>query len=68
MGSNVTPRLRTRVEVVTVEPSMLRVKFWVERVRVSGPMIKISDLLQLSLRKLFCIHVLMSVRQVVRVE
>ena len=38
------------------------------RVRESGQMIKISDLLQLSLRKFLCIHVLMSIRQLVRVE
>ena len=31
-------------------------------------MIKISDLSQLSFRKFLCIHVLMSIRQVVRVE
>ena len=33
-----------------------------------GPMMIMSDLSQLSLRKLICIHDLMSVRQLVRVE
>jgi len=44
---------------------MLRAKSWVERVRGSGPMIKISNL---SFRKFLCIRVSMSFRQVVRVE
>lgn len=47
---------------------MLSAKSWGERVREDGPMIRISDLLQLSFRKFVCIHVLMSIRQVVRVE
>ena len=68
MGSKKTPRLLTRVEGVTREPSMFSEKSWLERVRESGPMMSISDLLQLSLRKLCCIQVFISVRQVVRVE
>ena len=50
------------------EPSMLSEKSWVERVRESGPMMIISDLLQLSFKKLFCIQVLSSVRHAVMVE
>ena len=68
VGSRMIPRLRTRVEGVTVEPSILREKSWVERMRDFGPMMRISDLLQFSLRKLCCIQVLTSVRQVVRVQ
>ena len=63
-----TPRLRMRVDVVTGVPSMRSEKSWVERVRESGPMIIISDLSQLSLRKFCCIQDFMSVRQVERVE
>ena len=59
------PRLGTWVEGVTMERSILSEKSWVDRVRELGPMMIISDLLQLSLRKLFCIHILTSVRQVV---
>ena len=66
--SKVTPRLRMWGDGMTVEPSILRVKLWAELVREFGPMSRISDLLQLSFRKLFCIQVLMSLRQVVRVE
>ena len=47
---------------------MVMEKLWVERVRESGPMMRISDLLQFSLRKLVSIQDLMSDRQVVRVE
>ena len=47
------PRLRTLVEGVT---SMLSEKVWVERVREVGPMMRISNLLQLSLRKFRCIQ------------
>ena len=68
VGSRIMPRLRTRVEGVTMEPSMFSEKFWVERVRESGPNMMISDLLQLSLRKFCCIHCLTSVRQAVSVE
>ena len=68
VGSRMTPRLRTLVEGVTVEPSIFMDMFWVERVRVSGPMMRISDLLQLSFKKFFCIQVLTSVRQVVMVD
>ena len=68
VGSKMTPRLRMRVEVVTWVPSMLREKSWLERVRESGPMMIISDLLWLSLRKFICIQDLISVRQLVRVE
>ena len=39
VGSRMTPRLRTRVEGVTMEPSMFREKSCVERVRELGPMI-----------------------------
>ena len=42
VGSRMIPRLRTWVEGVTMEPSMLRAKVWAERVRELGP---ISDLL-----------------------
>ena len=63
-----TPRLRILAEGVMMELSMFREKLQVERVRASGPMMIISDLLQLSLRKLFCIQFFISVRQVVRVE
>ena len=49
------PRLWNRVEGVTVEPSMLSEKVWVERVREFQPM-RISDLLQLTLRNFCCIH------------
>ena len=68
VGSKMTPRLRIRSEGVTVEPSMLREKSLVELVRELGPMMMISDLLQLSLRKFVCIQVFKSVRQAVRVE
>ena len=37
-------------------------------VRESGPVMRTSDLLELSLRKLCCIQVLMSVKQLERVE
>jgi len=33
VGSRMIPRLRTWVEGVTMEPSMLREKVWAERVR-----------------------------------
>ena len=68
MGSRMMPRFRTRVEGVTMDPSILSEKSVVERVREVGPMMMISDLLQFSLRKFFCIHVLISVRQAVRAE
>ena len=51
-----------------MEPSMFSEKSWVERVRESGPMMIISDLLQLSFRRFCCIQVFISVRQVERVE
>ena len=57
-----------RVEGVTVDPSMQSEKSCVELVRELGPIMMISDLLQLSFRKFFCIHVFISVRQAVRVE
>ena len=44
------------------------VEVWAERVRCFGPIIRISDLLQLSLRKFCCIHDFISARQVVREE
>ena len=47
---------------------MMREKVWAEWVRELGPMMGISDLLQLSLRKFCCIYDFISVRQVVRVE
>ena len=56
------------MEGVTVDPSMQSEKSCVELVRELGPIMMISDLLQLSLRKFFCIHVFISVRQAVRVE
>lgn len=68
VGSMMMPRLRTWVEGVTMEPSMVREKVWAERMREFGPMMSISDLLQLSWRKFCCIHVFISARQVVRVE
>ena len=68
VGSRMTPRLRILAEGVIVELSMFREKFPVEHVRASGPMIINSDLLQLSLRKFFCIQFFISDRQVVRVE
>ena len=43
-------------------------KFWEVGMMVFGPKIIISVLLQLSLRKLWSIQVLMSVRQLVRVD
>ena len=39
-----------------------------ERVRESGPIMRISDLLQFSLRKFVCIQFFTTVRQEVRVE
>ena len=51
-----------------MEPSMLREKVCAERVRCFGPIISISDLLQLILRKFCCIHDFISARQVVREE
>ena len=66
VGSRMTPRLRTWVEGVMMEPSMLRKKVWAERERCFGPIISISDLLQLSLRKFCCILDFISARQVVR--
>ena len=68
VGSRMIPRLRTWVEGVMMEPSMLREKVWAERGRCLGLIMSISDLLQLSLRKFCCIHDFISVRQVVRVE
>ena len=62
------PRLRAWVEGVMVEPSMLREKVWAEWVRCLGPIMSISDLLQLSLRTFCCIHDFISARQMVRVE
>ena len=56
------------LEGVTMEPSIFKEKVWVERVREFGPMMSISDLLELSLRKFSCIHDFISVRQEVRVE
>ena len=56
VGSRMSPRLQTWVEMVTVEPSVLRGTVWVEQVRELGPMTRISDLLQSSLRKFCCIH------------
>ena len=68
VGSRMILRFWTWVEGVMMEPSMLRVKVWAERVRCFGPIMSISDLLQLSLRKFCCIHDFISARQVVRVE
>lgn len=68
VGFKMIPRLRTWVEGVMVEPSMLREKVWAEWVRCFGPIMSISDLLQLSLRKFCCIQDLISARQMVRVE
>ena len=62
------PRLRMWEEGVTVDPSMFNEKSRVVLVRGLGPIIMISDLLQFSLRKFFCIQFLTSVRQAVRVE
>ena len=50
VGFKMIPRLRTWVEGVMVEPSMLREKVWAEWVRCFGPIMSISDLLQMSLR------------------
>ena len=68
VGSKMTPRLRILAEGVIMALSIFREKFSVERVRASGPMMIISDLLQFSLRKFSCIQFFISVRQVVRVE
>lgn len=68
VGSRMTPRFRTRGEGVTVCPSMQSEMSWVEGRRDLGPMMMISDLLQLSLRKLLFIQVFIAERQVVRVE
>lgn len=68
VGLRMIPRLRIWVEGVMMEPSMLREKVWAERMRCLGPIMSISDLLQLSLRKLCCIQDLISARQMVRVE
>ena len=65
--SRMTPRLRTEVEGETVEPSMFREKLWKVRVRESGPINRISDLLPLSFMKLICMKDVTSVRQAVRV-
>ena len=54
VGTRRIQRLRTWLEGVTMEPSMLREKVWAERVRELGPMMSISDLLQLSLRLTRC--------------
>ena len=43
-------------------------KFWELGMMFFGPKMIISVLLPLSLRKLWCIQVLMSVRQLVRVD
>ena len=51
-----------------MEPSILSEKSWVERVREFRPMLRIFDLLQFNLRKLCCIQVWTSVRQVVWVQ
>ena len=42
VGSRMTPRLRTLAEGVMMEPSMIREKSLVERVSVSGPMMRIQ--------------------------
>ena len=57
VGSRMTPRFRTRGEGVTVCPSMHSEKSWVEGRWDLGPVMMISDLLQLSLRKLLFIRV-----------
>lgn len=48
VGSKMTPRLRTWEEGITLVPSILREKLRADEVRESGPMMRISDLLQLS--------------------
>lgn len=60
--------MRGWVEGVMIEPSILSEEVWVEWVREFGPMMRISDLLQLSLRKFCCIHDFMCARQVMRAE
>ena len=68
VGSKMAPRLRICGDACTVEPSMLREKFWFDWMRDLGPMMMISDLSQLSLRKFVCIQAFISIRQLVRVE
>lgn len=66
--SKMAPRLRMCWDVCTMEPSMVREKFWVDLVRDLGPMMIISDLSQFSLRKFVCIQVFISSKQLVRVR
>ena len=68
VGSMIMPRFLTRGEGVTDRPSMQSEKFWEVGMMVFGPKIIISVLLQLSLRKMWSIQVLMSVRQLVRLD
>ena len=51
-----------------MEPSILSEMSWVGRVREFGQMMRIYDLLQLSLREVCFIQVLASVRHVARVQ
>lgn len=62
------PRFRIWGEVVTVGPSTERVKSWEEERSDLGPMTMISDLLQLSLRKLAFIQDFIAERQFVMVN
>lgn len=68
VGSKMKPRFRIWGEVVTVWPSTDRVKSWVEGRSDLGPMTMISDLLQLSLRKLAFIQDFIADRQFVMVN
>ena len=66
--SNMSPRLRMCWEGDRVVLSMVRQKLGLVLVRDMGPMMIMSDLSPLSLRKLVCIHDLVSVKQLVRAE
>lgn len=56
------------VDVETVDLSMESEKSGQVEMRDFGPMMRSSDLLQLSLRKFVCIQEFISVRQFVRVD
>ena len=60
-GEGFTPRLQIFVDAGIEEPSMQTEKFWQDLMRDFWSMMRISDLSQLSLRKLACIHAFISV-------
>lgn len=66
--TRITPKLWICAKGDRVELSMVRQMLWVVLVRDFGPLIIVSDLSQFSLRKLACIHDLITVRHLITVE